>query len=576
MVGAAIVGAGVMLAVGSSRRHEIAAEARAELAALASVAPAPPQPPTRAGRPALRVLAGARAVATDGDATPPSYEPGLPSLAVGVGKRDLASGFRRVLLRPTYTQEQVYAALDAALDYNPDASYAAWVYELLGLQDWSLHVIGEDGEPDEALTAEALAFTERVFMAYGGGVAAMLHVGMRSLMRRGAVCPELDVADSLDEVVDVDFVDPVYVDYRPVIDGNHKSLVPVYLPPTGGDPVPFNLDQFAVIAHGARVGLPHGQSPMLPLVDAAYPYAELRDALQRVAKNQGWSRLAFIYAYDRVVASAPPDVVQVTAEGGVKVLDWEKLKAHIEAFRADLETSVEDMYEDDNWILPDLIKPGSVGANHATESLDFAKLAQLFDQDAITAAKSQPAIHGRQWGSDLSSTGAVQWTVHALGVEALREYPARAVEWVINQWFVITGRRARAKLTFPPLRKEDRKAEAEAAKIETETAILARDAGFSSEDEAAEMAVGHPATGTQREAGGEPVGNGDANSRAREVDRGAVPEAVPALNRDAGGEGRGVAATSTNGHAATDQHVAGCACGGCTEPLLDVRLEPFP
>jgi len=468
-----------------TRRELIADEARAELAALAG-----------ATRRAVTKPATTRVTPTAAQpSAAPTYEPGLPSLLAGAGKDQFAAAGRRTIDRPTYTQEQVYAALDAALDYNPDASYAAWVYKLLGLRDWDLVVEGEDGEPDELVTDEALAFTERCCLAYGGGIDAMLAVGMESLFRRGAIAGELDVADSLDEVLDVAFVDPAYVDFEPITDGNHKSLRPVYLPSTGGDPVPFNQHQFTYISHGARVDLPYGKSPFLPLVDAAYPYAELRDGLQRVVKGQGFSKMAFIYDYDQVVRTAPPDAVQLSAEGGVKVLDWNKLKAHLDAFVEDLQDEIEEMYDDDRWVLPDMVKPGSVGANHATESMDFAKIAQLFDQDAIVATKSQPAIHGRQWGSDLSSTGSVQWTVQALGIEAMRDYVRRFVEFVVDGWLTVTGRRGAARLVFPPLRKEDRKAEAEADKLVTENAILLRDAGAIDNDEMAEMTVGHPATG---------------------------------------------------------------------------------
>ena len=425
----------------------------------------------------------------------PNVEPGLPSLAAGIGQENGGqTGKAKLLERPSLGDAQ--KAIDAALDFNPEVSYAAWVYKLLGLKDWRLECLGEDGEPDEQLLADTTAFLPRIAPTYGGGIEAALHVGLDSIMRTGAVVMELDVADSRDDVLEVDLLSPLVVDFEVVRDGNHKTVRPVYSSGNGAAAVPFNEAQLCYIGHAPKLGQPHGQSPFLPVVDTVFPQAALRDGLQRVVKNQGWSRIKFVLDYDKVVKSAPPGVVEHLEGGGVKVTDWGKLKTHIETVRADLEASVEDMYEDDNWVMYNLVSTESVGANHATESFDPAKIAQLFDQDLITSVKGQPAIHGRQWGSDLSSTGSMQWIIQALGIEALRSSPARAVEWAISQWYRISGRRGSCRLVFEPLRKEDIKAEAEARKLEVETGLLLLGAGLIDADEAAMDLVGHPATGT--------------------------------------------------------------------------------
>lgn len=476
--------------------------------------------------------------------SPPRPNPGLPSLIAGVGKTYGDSGPKTVE-RPSFATAEVAAALDTALDYNPDASFAAWVFKLLGLRDWQLVALGEDGEPDEALLADVEAFASRVCLAYGGGIDAMLLVGMDSILRRGAVAVELDIADSRADVLDVDFLDPLVVDFEPVLTGPHKSIRPVYVPRMGA-PVPFNPQTFRYLGLTPRAGQPHGVPPLLPLVDTAYPAAAFRDSLGRVAKNQGWSRLAFLYDYDRVVRSAPPDVVRVVEGGGIEVLDWDRLTTHVEAFRSTLEDDVEDMIEDDTWILPNIVTPSSVGANHTTESFDFSKLAQQFDTDVIASAKSQPAIHGRQWGSDLSSTGSIQWIVQALGIEAMRDCPRRAVEFALNQWLRITGRRGSVVLELGEIRKDDRTAEVAARKVEAETAVILRDAGWIDDDEAATMTVGHDATGTPAAIPAPPAA---ANARD-----------LPEPNRAPGG-----------------RHEDNCQCEGCSADA-DIpcdRLDAF-
>lgn len=496
-----------------------------------------------AARPS-RVLRFDRALPAD----EPKPDAGLPSLAAGIGKP--AGGYApKVVERPSFATGDVAAALDTAIDYNPDASFAAWVFKLLGLREWEVVALGENGKPDKRLQAEVEEFAARVMLPYGGGVEAMLLVGMDSVLRRGACAVELDVADSLDDVVDVAFIDPMHVDFQPVTDGAHKTIIPVYCPATG-DPIPFNQAQFRYTGLMPRPGQPHGVSPFLPLVDTAYPAAAFRDSLSRVAKNQGWSRLAFQYDYDRVVRSAPPDVVQVVGDT-VTVLDWDRLAAHVEGFRSGLETDVEDMLEDDTWIIPNIVEPKSVGANHASESFDFSKLAQQFDTDVIASVKGQPAVHGRQWGSDLSSTGSIQWIVQALGIEAMREIPKRSAEYALNQWLRITGRRGSVKVRLGDVRKEDRTAEVVAAKTEAETAILLMDAGLIDDNEAAMMTVGHDATGRR------PVSTPAPSPAPEARAAGQLPLPMPAAAAD------------------KSAHADGCACGDCDAPdALTDRIVP--
>lgn len=515
--------------------------------------------------PALIPFRPRRAERTTQPADPsarPNVEPGLPSLAAGIGQENGGqTGKAKLLERPSLGDAQ--KAIDAALDFNPEVSYAAWVYKLLGLKDWRLECLGEDGEPDEQLLADTTAFLPRIAPTYGGGIEAALHVGLDSIMRTGAVVMELDVADSRDDVLEVDLLSPLVVDFEVVRDGNHKTVRPVYSSGNGAAAVPFNEAQLCYIGHAPKLGQPHGQSPFLPVVDTVFPQAALRDGLQRVVKNQGWSRIKFVLDYDKVVKSAPPGVVEHLEGGGVKVIDWGKLKTHIETVRADLEASVEDMYEDDNWVMYNLVSTESVGANHATESFDPAKIAQLFDQDLITSVKGQPAIHGRQWGSDLSSTGSMQWIIQALGIEALRSSPARAVEWAISQWYRISGRRGSCRLIFEPLRKEDIKAEAEARKLEVETGLLLLDAGLIDDDEAAMDLVGHPATGTPRAAG---EGSGRSS--------GMGPGRAPSERGEEVGPDPG-SSTDPAGERATPPCSCGEGEGRRALPAEDTRLVPF-
>lgn len=431
-----------------------------------------------------------------------SFEPGYPSLAAGVEVADTHDVMSdNILTVPPFATKQTNEVLDAALDFSPDPNHAKWVYGQLGLAEWDLECYrltadGETDDPDPEARDEAMRFARRILQPYGGGIDALLRLGLDSVLRRGAMAAELDVADSLDDVLDVDLIEPRLIDWQVKRDGDHRWLVPVYRPAGGGSPVDLNKSQFYYQGINTAVGIPHGQSPFLPLISTHPRSRGLRTSVERVASNHAFSRIHWILDWDKVACSAPPDTVDVSygdnGEPRFRVLDWRKFKAHMDGVMDDMKTRVRDMYEDDSWVTFDSVGSESLGAAHASESMSVSELAEFFDTDEIVATHGQPAIHGRQWGSDLSSTGQVQWIITALGIEYVRSLPARAAEWVLNQYFAIRGVPAYAKITFPEIRKEDRREEAEADRTETETALLQYQAGIIDLDELAMRLVGHP------------------------------------------------------------------------------------
>lgn len=187
-------------------------------------------------------------------------EPGLPSLAQGGHSPTAKTTYDAdpttgVINRPAYAKRDTNAVIDSALDFNPDVSHALWMTQRLGLHDWTLTAYkldanGKTDQVDEDARDEAIRFAQRVFAAYGGGIDAMLEVAVDSVIRRGAVAVELDVADNRADVVDVDFVDPTLIDFKVERDGAHRRVYPVYQPNPGDAPVRLSdrtLDRKSVV-----------------------------------------------------------------------------------------------------------------------------------------------------------------------------------------------------------------------------------------------------------------------------------------------------------------------------------------
>ena len=466
----------------------------------------------------------------------PKVEPGAPAQAAGVKTRQTDN--RGVVRRPAWVTREAFDVIDTALDYAPDPNYALHTAKALGLQGWELRVrVPGTDEPHDEGQAVADAFAARVGRPYGGGLGGLLAVAMDSVLRRGAVELELEIADSSDDVVDALLVDPVAIDFQERREGVHTELDMVYLPGAGRAPVPLSRETFWYGAAGATVDKPHGQSPYLPLIDAVAPAMRLRTNLKRIGENQAFARQAFTIDTTRALEAAPPSVVKRVAGQEPQIVDWDSYRAYIDGIRDDVRDVVEAMYPDDTWILTDMIRADSVGAKHGSESFKPLELAQVFDQDAITSCLGLPAIHGRSWGAALSTTGSVQWMVYTLGLEGLREVPRRAVEWAINQYLRIRGIAAEATVEFEHISRGDIVQEAQAEEIRTRTIAAQLELGLITHEEAALALTGH----------GLPEGTGV----------GMLPEERVLATGDGTGK--------------TSQHGAGA---GCTHRLEPTRWEP--
>lgn len=574
------------LASGTLTREQWLAAIEAAYGADAPPAPAPPAPtptpiptllgggetgPGGAGLPRGVVEHGTR-LAVEGGERP---EPGLPTLAQGSsvpGARSTydADDSTGIIRRPAFATRETNAVIDSALDFNPDVSHALWMAQRLGLHDWTLTAYKLDANGrtdivDEDARDEALRFAARVMQAYGGGIDAMLEVGLDSVARRGAVAVELDVADSRTDVLDMDFVDPTLIDFRVERDGGHRSVYPVYQPTPSDAPRRFSPLTFRYEGISKRVGMPHGKSPLLAVVETVPRQMRYRKSLERVAANSAFAKVAVILDWQKVAASAPPDVASVRPDGTVQVIDTKRFNAHMNAVRSDTATALKTMYEDDIWSFFDVAKPDTLGADHAGKTLDPAKMAELFDTDVIAGIHSQPAMHGRSYGHDLSSTGQVQWIVTALGIEAMVEYAVRAVEFALNSYLRIRGIAAEVDLDIPGVRKEDRKAEAEAAKIETEVAIAQMNAGFIDADEAAMRLVGHAAV------------DGSSTAPAKAEQALALADGAPSTSVTEPGGRVPQAANVDPTRSVTDvdgAHESACACPTCEAAAATLAAVP--
>lgn len=381
--------------------------------------------------------------------------------------------------------------------YNADASlaeYQALHLAMAGL-DWQVVGMAPDGEPLEDESPEGTAYVSglnrRVYQAYGGGgLKALAASTFSAFYQQGGVGIELDVADDLRDVVDIDLVSPAFVGFKKVQDPqneNREWVLPTYIPSGGagfggqrGEDLFFNPFQFRYVGFMPLLGDPYGRPVILPTLDTAWPQQALRDTLERLLRSHAFAKPEIIVKEGVILAGLPTGATPEMKRQAIE----DELSAQAKA--------VELAEADDWYVHTDVAETDVASAQHGTMSVQPDEMIRWTDQDQIVALKTLPSIMGRAWGNALSSTGAQEWVIYARGIESVRMTSLDQVAWAVNQALRIAGIRAVFRWLPGVIRSEDRLAEAQAEEIEVRTTIALLDKQLIGREEAAMRTVGHP------------------------------------------------------------------------------------
>ena len=411
---------------------------------------------------------------------------GRPTSAAGLGS--LWSGQYSLLGRTYGSYRDVLETLKHIRDYNPDAALAVWNVLRLANPGHELAVYysqpGPEGQPVEDVEGKALLeeLCDQVGSEYGGGVDTLIDVMNLTLMTQGAIAAEVELSENLREVLDYCPVDPRWIDFA--TDEETGKMVPVIA--AYGQVKRINTNQFRYIPLDPDVDDPHGRSPMWTTIEIIFFQQEVLRDLKAVMHNQGYPRIDVSVLEEIVVQNTPEHLKAPGRE--------DEFRQWVDGFLSDLQATYNALHPDDTFIHWDWVKVGYVGATNGTGSVDVARVIQVIDTQMVAALKQLPILLGRNEGAT-TTHATVQWQIYVAGIEALQRRTKRMVEWLHNTALRVAGRPAYARVEFNEIRKSDRKAEAEAERIETETLVTKVLAGWMDNNEAAVQAVGHEAVG---------------------------------------------------------------------------------
>lgn len=384
-----------------------------------------------------------------------------------------------ILKRDELRSRDVMETLKIIRDLNPDASMAVWNFLRLANSGHELEVLTPNGRVEQRATDYCNEIARTVGKLYGGGLDQLINVMLLTGFTQGAIALEVELNDSLSEVVDFHPVDPSTLDFRRNKETNEMELVQKQ---STGEYKVLNQETVFYFPFDPDISDPYGRSPILPVLQIIFFQVEVLKDLKKVIHHQGHQRFDIKVMEQAIIDNMPDEI---------KHQGPEAVRNFVMSYVQDIQTQMDLLEPDDDFFHTDSIEidmaGGSIGG-----SLDATRVIDIINQQVVTSLKQLPILLGRNEGTT-ETHGTIQWQIYVKGIESLQRGIKRLLERAYNVSLQIGGYQGKAKLEFNPLRVTDRLKDAQAEEVETRTKIQHVNQGWISNDEAAVDVVGHEA-----------------------------------------------------------------------------------
>ncbi len=425
--------------------------------------------------------------------------------------------------RTTARSRDLLDMLRRIRDYSPDASKAVENIITLANPGYDLNVYfakgqNEAGEP--VVDAEGLRlvqqFATRVCSEYSGawdeiagkastypGLDTFIALTHLTVATQGAMAAEVELTESLDDIVDVYPVDPSIIDFR--MNPQTLRLEPGLA--LGGPFRPLDPIRFRYIGKDPDVNLPGGRSPLLAVIDTILFQQQFMRELQAIAHMSNAPRLDVKIVRETALAAidkARPDLNQPGQQ--------ENKRAYLDGFLTDVQDIIDSLEPDDAFIHWDDAEVNYVSPGKT--AVGVGELMDAVDRLIISGLKQLPILLGRNEGAT-TTHATVQWQVYVRQLGGYQRISKALVTWALNLYLRIQGRQSYAVLCYKEHRTNDELVEAQTMETRVRTWKEMVAAGWATDDEAAQDLLGHPAVAPPK--AGEPEEEPDEADEADEA-----------------------------------------------------------
>lgn len=389
--------------------------------------------------------------------------------------------------RDTFSRVDANELVSILINVSPEISRAVWDYlRLLNagheIRAWK---IGSNREIEDKRAQAVLGEFITQLEEYHGTLKNVAGRLFMAAITRGAFFAELVLDDTARRPVDIATPDPAIVRFRME---EHPERGDYWQPGQwqGGEWVSFDVPTIRYIPVDPEPGVPYGRPLIAPAIFPSVFLLGLMHDLRRVVAQQGYPRTDIVLDIEAIR--------NTYAKLGMK-----ELQEKIDQLLDEVRRTYAGLEPDDAYV-----HTSSIQVNRASGAIDASalqgcgELITAIERMAIRALKTMPIMMGG--GDSVAETRSNrEWEIFGEYVTHLQHYAETLLERLFEVALRVQGIQADVSVKFAAVRSADDLRDEQTLEKKIANAIAARDAGFIDQDEASEHAVGHPATGEERE-----------------------------------------------------------------------------
>ena len=378
-------------------------------------------------------------------------------------------------------------ALDFLRRVNPDVSMAVWNFIRLANvgHDMEFYGVSPRNKGKRLTEVEALwrdEFASRVNALSNDGLDGLINQLHYSAYMRGGQGLEVEIAPSLDDIVDVYPVDPKTLEWqledRRGPDGRMRKVWVPYQR-QGFNRVDLSEANFFWVPTDPDIDDPRGNLVMESVLQAVDFQMQMLQDLQQVIHNQGWSRWDIELVMERLLQNMPAKLRS----------DPKAQKEWLEQRRDEVIQMLRNLKPDDSFVHFDDVKFNPMTGGQATRSIDVRAIFEGIDTQLMSGAKQMSSVMNRT-NSNTETWSTVQFRVFVQSIKSVQRGSKRLIEEVARLWLRVKGIQARPRFVHHTV---DWQSEADRWRVELmkeQYFVIATLMGWLSNDEAAARVVG--------------------------------------------------------------------------------------
>lgn len=396
--------------------------------------------------------------------------------------------------------------LDMLADLSPEVSRAYWDFLRLCNPGWECKafVLGSE-DTEDAGAQEALDTFLNTLRDTYGSVDIVIGRLFTGPFMRGAFCSEL-VLDRGRVPIDIATPDPYSIRFRK---RNDPIRGEVWQPGQWqGNFVPLDIPTFKYLPIDPMPGVPYGRPLAAPALFTSIFLLSLLHDVKRVVMQQGYKRMDISVSLEQAIAAYHESA------GGT-----ETLAAFVEEAVAQVTAAYAALEPDDAFVHSDMIVINTPAGTVDSDSIGaIDKIIEKLERMATRALKSNSLLMGNDESASETDSNR-RWEIHVAGIKSIQHYCEAMLESLLTLALQAQGMQARVEFRFSELRAAEMLRDAQTDAMKVQNARAKYEAGYYSQDEASNEAVGHDADAPEPRGGvGAPMpeplqDDGDGNER---------------------------------------------------------------